>query len=90
MLAPATGFYASKGLGLDQARIAYVLNNKDMSRAFDCLQAALEQYRRKPLNPRKAVLFLKNELAHFPGSHYHVNRHFYLVKRRLHCGKTGK
>jgi aspartate aminotransferase len=44
MLAPATGFYATKGLGLNEARIAYVLNNKDMSRAFDCLQAALEQY----------------------------------------------
>jgi len=44
MLAPATGFYATKGLGLDEARIAYVLNNNDMSRAFDCLQAALEQY----------------------------------------------
>ena len=44
MLAPATGFYATKGLGMDEARIAYVLNNKDMRRAFDCLQAALEQY----------------------------------------------
>lgn len=44
MLAPATGFYATKGLGFNEARIAYVLNNKDMSRAFDCLQEALVQY----------------------------------------------
>jgi aspartate aminotransferase len=44
MLAPATGFYATKGLGLDEARIAYVLNNTDMRKAFDCLQTALEEY----------------------------------------------
>ena len=47
MLAPATGFYATKGLGLDEARIAYVLNNTDMSRAFDCLEMALKEYHGK-------------------------------------------
>ena len=44
MLAPATGFYATKGLGLDEVRIAYVLNNNDMQKAFECLRKALEEY----------------------------------------------
>lgn len=44
MLAPATGFYATKGLGLNEVRIAYVLNNNDMQRAFECLRKALEEY----------------------------------------------
>lgn len=44
MLAPATGFYATNGLGLDEVRIAYVLNNNEMNKAFECLRIALEQY----------------------------------------------
>ena len=44
MLAPATGFYTTKGLGLDEVRIAYVLNNSEMEKAFECLRVALEQY----------------------------------------------
>lgn len=44
MLAPAEGFYATKGLGKDEARIAYVLNKEDMKRAMHILQVALEQY----------------------------------------------
>lgn len=44
MLAPATGFYATKGLGLDEVRIAYVLNNNDMQKAFECLDKALVEY----------------------------------------------
>ena len=44
MLAPATGFYATKGLGLDEVRIAYVLNNNDMQKAFECLAQALKEY----------------------------------------------
>ncbi len=44
MLAPATGFYATKGLGLDEVRIAYVLNNYEMEKAFDCLAMALREY----------------------------------------------
>ena len=44
MLAPATGFYATKGLGLDEVRIAYVLNNNEMQMAFECLKKALEVY----------------------------------------------
>ena len=44
MLAPATGFYATKGLGLDEVRIAYVLNNGEMKKAFECLTLALKEY----------------------------------------------
>ncbi|MGB3074780.1 MAG: pyridoxal phosphate-dependent aminotransferase [Chitinophagales bacterium] len=44
MLAPATGFYATTGLGLDEVRIAYVLNNNDMQKAFECLRQALLVY----------------------------------------------
>jgi aspartate aminotransferase len=44
MLAPATGFYATRGLGLDEVRIAYVLNNTEMEKAFECLRIALEEY----------------------------------------------
>lgn len=44
MLAPATGFYTTPQLGLDEVRIAYVLKNSEMEKAFDCLKVALEQY----------------------------------------------
>lgn len=44
MLAPATGFYGTPGLGKDEVRLAYVLNLKDLNDAMDCLEKALEQY----------------------------------------------
>jgi aspartate aminotransferase len=44
MLAPASGFYASKGLGVDEARIAYVLNTKDLESAVKCIEEALKVY----------------------------------------------
>ncbi|MDI9641388.1 pyridoxal phosphate-dependent aminotransferase [Geitlerinema splendidum] len=44
MLAPATGFYSTPGLGKDEVRIAYVLNVNDLSKALDCLEAALTVY----------------------------------------------
>jgi aspartate aminotransferase len=44
MMAPAEGFYATKGLGKDEVRIAYVLNTKEMARAMELLKIALEQY----------------------------------------------
>jgi aspartate aminotransferase len=44
MLAPATGFYASKGRGLDEVRISYVLNVNDLSRSMDVLAEALKVY----------------------------------------------
>lgn len=44
MLAPATGFYGTEGLGKQEVRLAYVLNLKDIDEAMDCLQHALLQY----------------------------------------------
>lgn len=44
MLAPATGFYGTPGLGKNEVRLAYVLNNEALNKAMDCLEKALEQY----------------------------------------------
>lgn len=44
MLAPATGFYGTPGLGKNQVRLAYVLNLESINAAMDCLEKALEQY----------------------------------------------
>ena len=44
MLAPAGGFYGTKGLGKKEVRLAYVLNADDLDKAMDCLAKALEQY----------------------------------------------
>ena len=45
MLAPAEGFYGTKGLGIDEARIAYVLNTENMKRAMKILEKGLEAYK---------------------------------------------
>lgn len=47
MLAPATGFYGSAGLGKDEVRLAYVLNLESINGAMDCLEKALEAYPNK-------------------------------------------
>lgn len=47
MMAPAAGFYASKGKGMDEVRLAYVLNTDDIAAAMDCLEAAIEEYNSK-------------------------------------------
>lgn len=44
MLAPATGFYATKGRGKDEVRISYVLKVNDLSRSIDILEQALKVY----------------------------------------------
>jgi aspartate aminotransferase len=44
MLAPATGFYGTPGLGKQEVRFAYVLNLEDINKAMDCLEAALKVY----------------------------------------------
>jgi len=45
MVAPAPGFYATKGLGLDEVRIAYVLQKSDLEQAVGVLSAGLAAYR---------------------------------------------
>jgi len=49
MVAPAAGFYSTPGLGYNEVRIAYVLNQKDLQGAVDCLKAALDVYPGKVL-----------------------------------------
>jgi aspartate aminotransferase len=44
MLAPATGFYGTPGLGKNEVRLAYVLNLEAIGAAMDCLARALEVY----------------------------------------------
>jgi aspartate aminotransferase len=44
MLAPATGFYGTPGLGKQEVRLAYVLNLNDINKAMNCLEAALKEY----------------------------------------------
>lgn len=44
MLAPATGFYGTNGLGKNEVRLAYVLNTDDLDAAMDCLEMALRNY----------------------------------------------
>jgi aspartate aminotransferase len=54
MLAPATGFYGTPGLGKNEVRLAYVLNQHDLAEAMDCLQQALEQYPGRTLHQKSA------------------------------------
>lgn len=44
MLAPATGFYGTDGLGKQEVRLAYVINKESLSKAMDCLEVALKEY----------------------------------------------
>ena len=44
MLAPATGFYSTLGSGINEVRLAYVLNKKDLQNAMICLEKALKVY----------------------------------------------
>ncbi len=44
MLAPATGFYSTPGLGKQEVRLAYVINVAAINAAMDCLEKALEEY----------------------------------------------
>ena len=45
MVAPAAGFYSTPGAGLNQIRIAYVLNNESLIKAINILKEALKVYK---------------------------------------------
>jgi aspartate aminotransferase len=45
MVAPANGFYASKGKGIDEVRIAFILNGDALRDAIRILQKGIEEYR---------------------------------------------
>ena len=44
MVAPASGFYSTPGLGKQEVRIAYVLKKEDLARAMETLAEALKVY----------------------------------------------
>lgn len=43
-MAPASGFYMTKGIGENEVRIAYVLNKLELAKAMKILEKALEAY----------------------------------------------
>lgn len=46
MMAPAQGFYATKGLGVDEVRLSYVLKKQDLADAMVVLAKGLEEYKK--------------------------------------------
>ncbi|MFN5317478.1 MAG: pyridoxal phosphate-dependent aminotransferase [Bacteroidia bacterium] len=49
MLAPATGFYASKDCGKNEVRIGYVLKSEDLEKCVEILREALTVYPQKTI-----------------------------------------
>jgi aspartate aminotransferase len=45
MVAPANGFYATPGLGMNEVRIAYVLKAEDLQASVQILAGALKEYK---------------------------------------------
>ena len=52
MMAPASGFYASRGLGVKEVRLAYVIEQEGLKKALKCLEEGLKAY---PGVPEAAV-----------------------------------
>ena len=46
MVSPAPGFYATKGLGKNEIRLAYVLNSTKIEQAMDVLEQAIKVYKK--------------------------------------------
>ncbi|WP_138205848.1 pyridoxal phosphate-dependent aminotransferase [Haloimpatiens lingqiaonensis] len=46
MVAPAQGFYANEGLGIDEIRISYCLNKDSLKDAMNLLKIAIEEYKK--------------------------------------------
>ena len=46
MVAPGAGFYGTEGKGLNQVRIAYVLNTDDLKRAINIISLGLEEFKK--------------------------------------------
>jgi len=45
-VAPASGFYATAGLGKDEIRIAFVLSSWKLKEAMNILKIALKEYKK--------------------------------------------
>jgi aspartate aminotransferase len=50
LLAPAQGFYATPGKGMNEVRLAFMLNVNDLRRSLEILKIALEVYTKKFMN----------------------------------------
>jgi len=46
MVAPASGFYVTKGLGKDEIRIAFVLSSEKLKEAMEILKMGLKEYKK--------------------------------------------
>ena len=44
MVAPAQGFYATKGLGVNEIRLSYCLNTTALKDAMEILGIAIQKY----------------------------------------------
>ena len=55
MFAPAEGFYATPGLGKDEMRIAYVLNQEDMRRGVELIRLGIEAYNKRDVYKRQSL-----------------------------------
>ena len=47
MFAPGAPFYETPGKGIDEARIAYVRDEKELERAIEILAAGIARYRKE-------------------------------------------
>jgi len=47
LLAPAQGFYVTPGKGMNEVRLAFMLNEKGLRRALTIIRLALEVYKKK-------------------------------------------
>ncbi len=56
MLAPGAGFYGNPGMGTNQVRIAYVLNEKDLRRSIEILEEGLNEYKKIKLNNSEELI----------------------------------
>ena len=52
MMAPASGFYATEGLGKQEVRIAYVLNVNDLKRSLQILEKAISVYQQQVMKKK--------------------------------------
>ena len=46
LISPAKDFYITKGLGLDEMRLSYVLNMEDLKKACDILKRGIREYKK--------------------------------------------
>jgi len=56
MTCPAEGFYATPGLGRDEIRLAYILNESDLYKAATLLKEGLEQYVELTKNSQASIV----------------------------------